>query len=262
MNIFSTICKDELVMLKKLIKKVLGRIMRLLPLDLILLFSQKLCDLVAQSLMLRDWTLQANGRPQFFKHHINLSRWRFEPTQWSFTARGVYARENMFRGCSVLDLCCGDGSYSHLFFSDIAGKIDAVDNDSIALSYAKRYSSASPIQYHKIDIINQPLPATQYDVVVWNAAICYFTEPQIRVILKKIVSAGNDSMILCGALPMANGHVDHKTEFSDAESIRTFLREYFGVVEIREIDEISTRSFYFRASNPFADHNGIRAYPL
>lgn len=253
-NTFLVICKEGIVILKKLIKKVLGSIIRILPLDLILLFSQKLCDLVAQSLMLRDWTLLANGRPQFFKHHINLGRWRFEPTQWSFTARGVYARENMFRGCSVLDLCCGDGSYSHLFFSDIAGKIDAVDNDSFALSYARRYCSAPTIQYHKIDIINQPLPAIRYDFVVWNSAICYFTEPQIKIILEKIVGVGNDSMILCGALPMANGHVDHKTEFSDPESIKTFLREYFGVVEIREIDEISNRSFYFRASNPLTSH--------
>ena len=43
----------------------------------------------------------------------------------------------MFDKCKVLDVCCGDGSYSYMFFSDIAGHIDAIDNDEYALQYAK-----------------------------------------------------------------------------------------------------------------------------
>ncbi len=236
-------------MLRIAIKKILVMLFQLVPFDFILLCSQYISNIVASLIVLSDWSLQVHGQPQFFKHHIDLARWRFEPSKWSFTARGVYARENMFKGCSVLDLCCGDGSYSHLFFSDIAGKIDAVDNDSFALSYANRYCAVPSIKFHKIDIINQQLPATQYDVVVWNAAICYFTEPQIRVILKKIVCAGTKNMILCGMLPIANGHVDHQTEFTDQNSVKIFLNEYFQDVIIREIDEVSSHTFYFKAWN-------------
>src|SRR2546422_9655686 len=150
-------------MLKKHVKRALRGAMRLLPLDSLLLLAQRCSSIVAGSLILRDWRLEAYDRPQFFKHQINLSRWRFEPGRWSFAARGVYARQSMFKGCSVLDLCCGDGSNSYLFFSDIAGHIDAVDNDTMALSYARRYHSAPAISYHRIDIVNQPLPGRRYD---------------------------------------------------------------------------------------------------
>jgi SAM-dependent methyltransferase len=225
--------------------------LRLVPLDAILRFSQRATSALAGLLFLRDWRLQSHGRPQFFKHQINLSRWSFEPSRWSFSARGVYARERMFKGCSVLDLCCGDGSFSYLFFSDIAGKIDAVDNDPHALAYARKYCSSPVISYHKIDIVSQPLPASvEYDFVVWNAAICYFREEDIRRILEKIVRAGKRSAILNGMLPRANRWVDHKTEFADCASLERLLREYFDAVAIREVDEGANVTFYFQASSP------------
>src|SRR3989442_13652216 len=182
-------------MLKRYLKRIIGGALRLVPLDVLLLLSQRTGKRIASILMFRDWWLEAYDRPQFFKHQINLSRWRFEPARWSFAARGVYARQSMFKGCSVLDLCCGDGSNSYLFFSDIAGHIDAVDNDSAALAYARRYHVAPVISYHQIDIVNRPLPPGPYDFVVWNAAICYFTESEIRAILGKIVPAGKGSML-------------------------------------------------------------------
>jgi len=237
-------------MLRRRLKWILGGALRLVPLDAFLFLSQRMGKRIASILMFRDWRLQAYGRPQFFKHEINLSLWRFEPARWSFAARGVYARESMFRGCSVLDLSCGDGSNSYLFFSDIAGHIDAVDNDTMALSYARRYHAAPAISYHQIDIVNQPLPAGRYDFVVWNAAICYFTESEIRAILRKITGVAAGKAVFCGMLPAASGYADHKTEFSDQESLKALLGGYFGVVTIREVDEASGRTFYFKASNP------------
>jgi len=219
-------------------------------LDPTLLFSQYLSSLGATLILIRDWPLQAYGWPQFFKHQINLCRWRFEPSRWSFTARGVYARENMVKGCAVLDLCCGDGTYSRLFFSDIAGEIDAVDNDPQALAYARRYNASPVIDYRKIDIVNEALPSAKYDVVVWNAAICYFTQEEIGNILGKIVNAGKPGMKFCGSLPKASGYVDHKTEFEGAESVRCLLRGYFSIVAVKEVDEISTVTFYFQATTP------------
>jgi SAM-dependent methyltransferase len=236
--------------LKKQIKKLLAGILRTVPLDPVLLFTQYLGFLSAALIFFRDWRLQAYGWPQFFKHQINLSRWRFEPSRWSFTARGVYARENMFKGCAVLDLCCGDGTYSRLFFSDIAGKIDAVDNDPHALAYARRYNASPAISYHKIDIVNEGLPSAKYDVVVWNSAICYFSQGEIGRILGKIANAGRPGMKFCGSLPKASGYVDHKTEFEDGESVKRLLRGYFEVVAVIEVDEISATTFYFQATVP------------
>src|SRR5262245_21716630 len=224
--------------------------MRILPLDSLLLLSQRFSAWISALVMFRDWRLQASGRPQFFKHEINLGLWRFEPPRWSFTARGVYAREGMFKGCAVLDLCCGDGSNSYLFFSDVAGHIDAVDNDPSSLAYAKRFHAHPAIHYQRIDIVSQPLPARKYDFVVWNAAICYFSESEIKSILQKIAGAGQPGVIFCGMLPAASSYGDHKTEFSDTESVKALLGAYFGDVKVHEIVEAATRNFYFRARGP------------
>jgi SAM-dependent methyltransferase len=225
--------------------------LRIIPLDGILRQSQRVSSAVASCIFLRDWKLEVLGRPQFFKHQIDLSRWPSQPSRWSFTARGVYAREDMFDGCKVLDLCCGDGSYSFLFFSDIAGTIDAVDRDRHALAYARRQFAAPNISYHEIDIVNEPLPSADYDFVIWNAAICYFGEQEIRQIMKKLIAAGKTGMKFCGMLPKANSWVDHKTEFRDRAAVDGFLRQYFGTVAVREVTEGSAVSFYFQASAPF-----------
>ena len=241
--------------MQRVLKSLLVRISKLLPLGIIpldgvLALSQRLGSAVARCIYVRDWRMEVRGRPQFFKHKIDLCRWPIEPSRWSFTARGVYAREDMFEGCKVLDLCCGDGSYCFLFFSDIAGAIDAVDRDAHALAYARRQFSGPTITYHEIDIVNQPLPSADYDFVIWNAAICYFHEDEIRRVIEKIIAAGKNGMKLRGMLPRANGWIDHKTEFSDRASVEGFLGQYFGLVAVREIVEGSSVSFYFQASAP------------
>lgn len=237
---------------RALLRMIAAPVLRILPLDPMLRLSQCLGSAAAALLFYRDWRLQRYGRPQFFKHQINLTRWRSEPGRWSFTARGVYARENMFKGCAVLDLCCGDGSYSRLFFSDIAGRIDAVDHDRYALAYARRYNAGPTISYHDIDIVNQPLPPGKYDVIVWNAAICYFDAAEIRSILRKIVLAGAPAMKLSGMLPRASGYVDHKTEFADTEAVERLLAEYWHEVTVKQVDEVSAVNFYFQAAHPIA----------
>jgi SAM-dependent methyltransferase len=224
--------------------------LNIVPLDAMLRALQKLAIVVSGAIIYRDWKLQASGRPQFFKHQLNLVRWVKEPARWAFVARGVYAREAMFKGCKVLDLCCGDGSGSYLFFADIAGHIDSVDNNAAALAYATRYHQLPNISYHGLDIVRQGLPAAGYDFVVWNAAICYFTKDEIVMILDKIARSGKGSMTLTGMLPRANGWIDHKTEFADTDSVRELLALRFRHVTVKEVSEADSVTFYFSASQP------------
>lgn len=243
--------------INSVIKKIIGILIRLFPADFFLLGSTKISAFAGRLVFLRDWAFRINNSvPQFFKHYINLSMWRFEPNRWSFTARGVYAREKMVNDCKVLDLCCGDGTHSYLFFSDIAGHIDAIDIDASALSYALKYNRHSKINYHRVDIIDEPFPSVEYDVIVWNAGICYFSMEHILKILKKIVKAGKVTMVLSGMLPSANGHVDHKTEFADAATIEKLLLRFFSLVSIREVVDGADNkavTFYFQASNPLPE---------
>ena len=240
-------------MRKKKIKKILRYIsnklpMRFIPLDGLLWLLVWLTAKMASLILFRDWILESQGRPQFFKHKINIGLWALEPDRWSFCARGVYSRENMFDKCKVLDACCGDGSYSYMFFSDIAASIDAIDNDEYALKYAKQFNSRDTINYHLVNIIDMPMPSKNYDFIIWNAAICYFDNHDIDLILRKFIDVGTPEMILTGMLPKSNGWVDHKTEFSEATEIKELLLRYFKQVDVKEVLEGQTSTFYFKAS--------------
>ena len=238
-------------MTKGFFRFVAGKLpLRLLPTDSTFRVFQRLSSWLAGVTFFCDWQLEARGRPQFFKHQIDIARWPFEPHRWSFTARGVYAREVMFKGCTVLDLCCGDGSYSYLFFSDIARQVIAIDNDEHAIRYARKYHATRNVSFRRMDILRDGLPGEEYDVVVWNAAICYFSETEIGLVLSRVIAASKPTLKLVGMLPKANGWIDHKTEFDDASAVNRFLRQYFGEVVTREIDEGAATSFYFQAAVP------------
>jgi len=224
--------------------------LRLIPIDSLLRIIQLLQYFFARLLFLRDWEFEVMGRPQFFKHAVDLASWPFEQSRWGFTARGVYARQIMHRGCKVLDICCGDGFYSSMFFSDVANKVDAVDFDAYAIDYARAYYRRANVEYYQLDITRQLFPSTNYDVVVWNAAICYFSKIDIRTIIYKIINATTPSGVLIGMCPCANGWVDHITEFTGAFELEQFLSQFYDEVLVREIDEGRAISLYFQASRP------------
>lgn len=224
---------------------------KIIPVNFFFSAVQRLSCMLSRLAFIKDWVLMVDGRPQYFNHQINLYRWMYNPQEWAFTARGVYAREKMFPGCKVLDLCSGDGMYSYLFFSDIAGAIDAVDVDQSAINHALKYYSKRPnIRYHRLDITKDDFPSSEYDFVIWNAAICYFDIADIHRILEKIVRCGGKNMYLYGIAPLKTGYVDHKTEFNDADELKSLLMQYFTDVHIRQINELTVRNVYFQATAP------------
>ncbi len=239
-----------------IIKKSFALFLKILPIEFLIFSLSHINQLLCKLLFIRDWTLLSYGRPQFYKHYSSLISWLNDPSLWSFTARGVYARENMFPDCKVLDLCCGDGSNSYLFFSSIASHIDAVDNNTQALPNARRYSSAKNINFLKIDIINSPLPNVKYDVVVFNAAILYFSQTDLEIILSKIIGIENNDLVFCGMFPINTDYADHKIHFSEPEDFLKVIHPFFEQVAIREIDEGGVRTIYFRASKPI-----VKKYP-
>lgn len=125
-----------MTLLKKLAKIIIRFILGILFLDFFYVFSKALYFL-SKLLFLKEWRF-GTEIPLFFKHQINFNLWRFAPREWLFCARGIYALEKKFPNCKVLDLCCGDGSYSFLFFADISSHIDAVDYTAPVLLYAKK----------------------------------------------------------------------------------------------------------------------------
>ncbi len=90
-------------------------------------FSKKYASVHTRLTGIMDWGF-APTTPSSYKHEINLYNWRFDPTQVEFVEI-AYGRMQLRRNDTVLDLCCGDGSYSYLFFSDISKRVDAIDYD-------------------------------------------------------------------------------------------------------------------------------------
>jgi ubiquinone/menaquinone biosynthesis C-methylase UbiE len=77
---------------------------------------------------------------------------------------------------NVLDLCCGDGSYSYLFFSDIANKVDAIDYSKKNIKYAKNNYAQDNINYICSDLLEYKFKEKYYDVVIWRAGVAYFNK--------------------------------------------------------------------------------------
>ena len=92
---------------KKFIKAFLRYILYFVPVDLILNISLKIFMFIAKISYFKSWNLEANGRPQFFKHRINLAQWINGYSSWSFASRGTYARQQITKGSVVLDLLIG-----------------------------------------------------------------------------------------------------------------------------------------------------------
>ena len=234
--------------LKNGIRFLLGLILRPLVPALFHLL-EKLTALASQLYFFLDWNLSSNGNPQFFKHELNLYQWKYHPEKWSFSARGVFARSEMFKDCRVLDICCGDGSISYLFYSDIASQIFSIDNEATAISYAKENFKHPKITFQKNNLLKDELPQGPFDFVIWNAAISYFSEAEIDLVFKKIFQTCGQTFKLIGMVPKANGYIDHKKEFETKEVLEVFLKKYFSFVNVIEVDEGRAISFYFKCSN-------------
>lgn len=87
---------------------------------------------------------------------------------------------------SVLDFCCGDGSYAYLFFSDIARKVVAIDYDKNIIKYAKKRYYRDNIHYICADLLKFEVEKNAYDIVIWSAGVAYFTKDDRKIIFDKI----------------------------------------------------------------------------
>ncbi len=200
----------------------------------------------------RKQAIEWYGRqaPLWYDHRTDLHTWnRSRNPQW--VERGVYAREVMPRGCSVLDLCCADGFYAHHFYSVVAGHIDAVDFNRQCIRRAQAAHADSVIEYHCMDALSESFPRTAYDVVTWDASIQYFDLAQIHILCAKIAAALGKEGILSGSAKVA----DHASErlgercyFNSADELRSLLREHFPHVAILETAYPERTNLYFRCS--------------
>jgi SAM-dependent methyltransferase len=172
-------------------------------------------------------------------HLANLDGWYFSiSTNLDWLESGVLARMAMKPEFKVLDLCCGDGAYSYLFFRDIASHIDAVDYSSKIIKYAKKYFSADNITHHVLNILEEDFPSVEYDLIFWRAGIAYFHDSENQKILKKISMHLKSGGYLIGATPKATPSdqlsAGQKRLFTSRQDLMATLCPIFPDTEIIE----------------------------
>lgn len=179
-----------------------------------------------------DWAF-APIQPSNYKHEINLYNWRYNPKEVEFTEI-LYGRMQVKKGDTILDLCCGDGSYSYLFLSDIAKRVDAIDYDAEAIKYAKRNYNKSNIEFIRGDVLRRQFEKNAYDVVFWTSGVAYFIKEERAQIFNKIRSTLKDDGVLYIRTPIeekATFGANQKSVITDKGDFESELKGFVIVNE-------------------------------
>jgi SAM-dependent methyltransferase len=187
----------------------------------------------------------------FFCHKIDLY-WGWKAKRnplW--LERGIFSLYPMKPGADVLELCCGDGFNTCMFYSGRAGSIVAVDFDRQAITYAKKNFPAPNIDFQCADI-RLPLPRKDYGNVVWDASMEYFSPAEIGGILVQVQALLNSKQgILSGYChtEQPNEAIQHvKFAPRSKDDLRKLLSAHFSNVRVFETIYPERNNLYFWAS--------------
>lgn len=182
--------------------------------------------------------------------------WLYGPQHWEWAERGMFAYMAVTPGGVALDLACGDGFYPGLFLRRIAGAVDAVDLDAKAIALATRRYGGTNMRFAVNNMIADPFPRPDYDLVSCFATFQYLPVPDAERLTAKIAAAlrKNDGMFI-GSVPLffpphkLDPQATHNFR-SDAEVQRLF-QIHFGRVETwRSTWTGGLVHCYFKCSQP------------
>lgn len=196
-----------------------------------------------------QWSLSHHA--DFFCHKIDLYwGWKVKRSPL-WLERGIFSLYPMKQGADVLELCCGDGFNTSMFYGGRARSITALDFDRQALAYARNNFQASNITFRHADI-RLPLPQKDYDNVVWDASMEYFTRAEIDDILVRIRAVLDTKRgVLSGYChaEQPNEAIQHvKFALRSKDDLRKLLSTHFGNVTIFETIYPERHNLYFWAS--------------
>ena len=156
--------------------------------------------------------------------------WVYGPENWGWVERGIVGLKMIRDGDKVLDLCCGDGIYSALFFSKRASLVHGIDISEDAVKSARRWEN-SKFRVFKCDVVKDPFPLRKYDVIILFTSLQYITPQDGISLIKKIYkSLGR---VFVGSVPLhEQKHRTVKNFFLREEDVKNFLKPVFKRVEI------------------------------
>ncbi len=158
-----------------------------------------------------DWELSQEA-PHFYDFRSGVFALGFgdAPPSSHTLDRAAMARDTFADGdaCSTSAVAT---AFSPRFYSDRAGRIDAIDVEDSAISHAGRYHAHPKINYVKCDAVAEPFPSDAYDAVIWNGAIGHFSAADTAVVLRKICACLRPTGVFAGSESLGvEGHDHHQ----------------------------------------------------
>lgn len=136
-------------------------------------------------------------------------------------------------GSRILELGCGTGYYTDIFFSPFAREIVAIDIDPRAIETARRMHQADNIRYEIMDCRSN-LPEGLFDAIVWSPTIFAFTPEDVDAFMPKLRGVMSPQARLCGWTFVEADHGGPDILWHDMRSLAERLRRYFENVRAFE----------------------------
>jgi len=182
-----------------------------------------------------DWNVAPV--PEFTDHFINQYFLWPERKRTFWLEGAVFCALAMKRGGRYLELCCGGGFYSDMFYASIAREIVAIDFDPRAIELARRHHARDNVRYEIVDI-RKGLPEGPFDGVIWDGAIEHFSTGEIEAVMaeitRKLVPGGLLSGYTIAETAQGVQHPDHEQEFKGMSDLGARLKPYFKNVLVFE----------------------------
>jgi len=204
------------------------------------------------------------GVAQFYDQAIHLGQqpwydhrydWLAGPSRWTRWERAVYGGRYIRPADKVLDLCCGDGFFAHLY-AQRAAQVIGMDRNEEAIALAQKLYSGDNCHFLCSDVVAEPAYG-KHDLVTWWDAIEHFTKEEAAVIVGKIAKslANSDNGQLVGSTPMARGkktNPEHKHEFASPDDLKELFYNWFDVTDVWTSQWGPNRiQMYFVCHDPF-----------
>lgn len=176
----------------------------------------------------RKWLWQTSGEPHFTDHDYTFFRLydgTFGQGVYSL-ARAMNAAEHVKHGAKVLDIGCGDGGFTKRFLSPKASHVDAVDIEPSAIETANKNNAASNVTFRLLDATSQPLPSTQYDLIVMDGVLGHMAAEPSKALLNKIATALAPGGFFCGSETLGHEGHDHLQFFETESDLRDALSTF------------------------------------
>ena len=133
----------------------------------------------------------------------------------------------------ILELGCGTGYYTEVFFAPFASEIVAIDIDARAIETAHRLHHADNIRYDVMDF-RKSLPAGPFDVAIWTPTIFAYSPGEVEALMERLRAAMTSSGRLCGWTSVETDRPGPEVLWYDVKSLAARLNKHFNNVRVFE----------------------------